>query len=101
MLPSYNVATKSRACGEGCGSNISIDRRLRAASGLLQCVQPALQCYQGPNVSFVVPLRRNIQVNQILRFLLMWTILKVFIEIVITLLLFYILAFWPGGMWEA
>ena len=30
----------------------------------------------------------------------MWTILKVFIEFVTTLLLFYVLVFWPPGMWD-
>ena len=30
----------------------------------------------------------------------MWTILKVFIEFVSLLLLFYILAFWPQGVWD-
>ena len=30
----------------------------------------------------------------------MWTILKVFIELVTTLLLFYVLVFWPRGMWD-
>ena len=30
----------------------------------------------------------------------MWTILKVFIEFVTTLLLFYVLVFWPQGMWD-
>ena len=30
----------------------------------------------------------------------MWTILKVFVEFVTTLLLFYVLAFWPQGMWD-
>ena len=29
----------------------------------------------------------------------MWTIFKVFIECVTILLLFYILVFWPRGMW--
>ena len=31
---------------------------------------------------------------------LMWTILKVFMEFVVILLLFYALAFWQGGMWD-
>ena len=30
----------------------------------------------------------------------MWTIFKVFIEFVTILLLFYILVFWPWGMWD-
>ena len=30
----------------------------------------------------------------------MWTILKVFIEFVTILLLFYVLVFWPRGMWD-
>ena len=30
----------------------------------------------------------------------MWTIFKVFIEFVIILLLFYVLVFWPRGMWD-
>ena len=30
----------------------------------------------------------------------MWTILKVFVEFVTTLLLFYVLVFWPEGMWD-
>ena len=30
----------------------------------------------------------------------MWTILKVFIESVTRLLLFYALVFWPRGMWD-
>ena len=34
-----------------------------------------------------------------LRIFKMWTIFKVFIESVTTLLLFYVLAFWLGGMW--
>ena len=33
-------------------------------------------------------------------FFLMWTIFKVFIEFVTTLLLFYVLAFCPQGMWD-
>ena len=35
-----------------------------------------------------------------LRFFLMWTIFKVFIEFVTILLLFYVLVFWPRGMWD-
>ena len=31
---------------------------------------------------------------------LMWTIFKVFIEFVIILFLFYVLVFWPWGMWD-
>ena len=30
----------------------------------------------------------------------MWTIFKVFIEFVTILLLFYVLVFWPPGMWD-
>ena len=30
----------------------------------------------------------------------MWTILKIFIEFVTILLLFYVLVFWPRGMWD-
>ena len=30
----------------------------------------------------------------------MWTISKVFIEFVTILLLFYVLVFWLGGMWD-
>ena len=30
----------------------------------------------------------------------MWTIFKVFTEFVTILLLFYVLVFWPGGMWD-
>ena len=30
----------------------------------------------------------------------MWTTFKVFIEFVTILLLFYILVFWPGSMWD-
>ena len=33
----------------------------------------------------------------ILKFFLMWTIFKVFIEFVTILFLFYVLVFWPGG----
>ena len=33
-------------------------------------------------------------------FFLMWTIFKVFIEFVTILLLFYVLVFWPQGMWD-
>ena len=33
-------------------------------------------------------------------FFLMWTILKVFIEFVTVLLLFYVLVFWPRGVWD-
>ena len=32
-------------------------------------------------------------------FFLMWAIIKVFIQFVTILLLFYILDFWPGGIW--
>ena len=32
-------------------------------------------------------------------FVLMWTIFKVFIEFVTTMLLFCVLAFWQRGMW--
>ena len=31
---------------------------------------------------------------------LLWTIFKVFIEFVTILLLFYVLVFWPRGMWD-
>ena len=34
------------------------------------------------------------------RFFLMWTIFKVFIEFAAILLLFYVLVFWPQGMWN-
>ena len=30
----------------------------------------------------------------------MWTIFKVFIEFITILLLFYVLSFGPGGMWD-
>ena len=30
----------------------------------------------------------------------MWTIFKVFIELITTLLLFHVLVFWPQGMWD-
>ena len=30
----------------------------------------------------------------------MWTVFKVFIEFVTILLLFYVLFFWPRGMWD-
>ena len=30
----------------------------------------------------------------------MWTVIKVFIEFVTILLLFYGFIFWPGGMWD-
>ena len=30
----------------------------------------------------------------------MWTIFKVFIKFVTVLLLFYVLVFWPRGMWD-
>ena len=30
----------------------------------------------------------------------MWTIFKVFIELITTLFLFYVLVFWPQGMWD-
>ena len=33
-------------------------------------------------------------------FFLMWTNFKVFIEFVTILLLFYVLVFWPRGMWD-
>ena len=33
-------------------------------------------------------------------FFLMWAIFKVFIEFVTILLLFYVLIFWPRGMWD-
>ena len=33
-------------------------------------------------------------------FFLMWTIFKVIIEFVTILLLFYVLVFWPWGMWD-
>ena len=39
-------------------------------------------------------------INLFLRFFLMWTIFKVFIEFVTILLLFYVLVFWPQGMWD-
>ena len=35
-----------------------------------------------------------------LNIFLMWTIFKVFIEFVTILLLFYVLVFWPRGMWD-
>ena len=30
----------------------------------------------------------------------MWAILKLFVEFVTILLLFYVLVFWPQGMWD-
>ena len=33
-------------------------------------------------------------------YFLMWTIFKVFIEFITILLLFYVLVFWPRGMWD-
>ena len=33
-------------------------------------------------------------------FFLVWAIFKVFIEFVTILLLFYVLGFWPRGMWD-
>ena len=33
-------------------------------------------------------------------FSFMWTIFKVFFEFITTLLLFYVLVFWPWGMWD-
>ena len=33
-------------------------------------------------------------------FFLMWTIFKIFIEFITILLLFYVLVFWPWGMWD-
>ena len=33
-------------------------------------------------------------------FFLMWTIFQLFIEFVTILLLFYVLVFWPQGMWD-
>ena len=33
-------------------------------------------------------------------FFSMWTIFKVFIDFVTALLLFYVLVFWPQGMWD-
>ena len=30
----------------------------------------------------------------------MWALCKVFIEFITTLLLFYVLVFWPQGMWD-
>ena len=33
-------------------------------------------------------------------FFLMWTTFNIFIEFVTILLLFYVLVFWPGGMWD-
>ena len=41
---------------------------------------------------------RVIQVFFLNFFFLMWTIFTVFIEFVTTLLLFYVLVFWPQGM---
>ena len=38
--------------------------------------------------------------NILLFFFLVWTIFKVFIEFVAILLLFYVLVFWPQGMWD-
>ena len=38
--------------------------------------------------------------NIFFKHILMCTIFKVFIELVAMLLLFYILAFWPQGMWD-
>ena len=35
-----------------------------------------------------------------LKIFVMWTILTVFTEFVTILLLFYVLVFWPGGMWD-
>ena len=38
--------------------------------------------------------------NILLFFFLVWSIFKVFIEFVAILLLFYVLVFWPQGMWD-
>ena len=38
--------------------------------------------------------------KRFLRFFLMWTIFKVFIEFVTILFLFYALVFWPQVMWD-
>ena len=35
-----------------------------------------------------------------LKMFLIWTIFKVFIEFITILFLFYVLAFWPQGMWD-
>ena len=36
--------------------------------------------------------------GEFLLFIFIWTILKIFVEFVTVLLLFYVLVFWPGGM---
>ena len=36
----------------------------------------------------------------LLFFLKTWTIFKVYAEFITTLLLFYALVFWPGGVWD-
>jgi len=35
------------------------------------------------------------------KFFVMYTFVKVFIEFITLLLLFYVLVFWPQGMWES
>ena len=56
-----------------------------------QCVCPAVGLLGWMAVLFPV--------FSFLRFFLMWTIFKVFIEFFTILLLFYVLFFWPWGMW--
>ena len=42
----------------------------------------------------------HLKKNFFFSFFLMWTILKLFIELVTILLLFCVLVFWPRGMWN-
>ena len=54
---------------------------------MISDVEHPLMCWQS------VYLWRNV-------YLVVWTIFKVFIEFVAILLLFYVLVFWPWGMWD-
>ena len=49
---------------------------------------------------WLTPTSNVIRLIFFFKIFLMWTIFKVFFDIVVTLLLFFVLVFWPWGMWD-
>ena len=77
---------KSRTRLSDFNVNVSVDLPLPnfcSSSTLLQLISSRLTCFS--ITSF---------------FFLMWTTFKVFPEFVTVVLLFYVLVFWPRGMWD-
>ena len=72
-------------------TKMSIIKKLNNSKCWLECGELELSYTVGGNIKCY---------NCFLfKIFLMWTIFKVFIEFVTILLLFYVLVFWPRGMW--